>query len=143
MKSVWLRAMRRPFSFSGRAARIEFWTTIIVAFLTVRFLTVWTLTTGWEMSVLPVAFLWVWVSLAVTARRLHDIDLSAWYLLIFVPLLGFIVLLSPVLGLIHLLFGDNSYWHWSFLVVPLIGILAWFYIGFKPGILLPNRYGPP
>ena len=141
MKSLWVRAMRRPFSFGGRAARFEFWITVIVAFLVVRFLTVWTFNTDWEMSVIPVAFLWMWVSLAVTARRLHDIELSAWYLLIFVPLLGFIVLLSPVLGLVHWLFGDYS--TWSFLVVPLIGLFAWFYIGFKPGSLLPNRYGPP
>lgn len=136
----WLRILKRLFTFSGRAARIEFWITIVVAFLIARFLIVWTFDTDWEMSVFPVAFLWVWVNLAVTARRLHDIDLSAWYLLIFVPLLGFIVLLGSVLGLIHWLFGDS---HWSFLIIPLIGLLAWFYIGFKPGSLLPNRYGPP
>ena len=97
-----IEAVKAVFSeyatFEGRARRSEYWwfvlfnfiVSIVIAVLTAGgghgmggglFSTIWSLAT-----LLP--------SLAVGARRLHDIDRSGWWLLIgFIPLIGIIVLI--------------------------------------------------
>lgn len=83
--------------FSGRASRSEYWfwalfhLLLIVALIFVDALvfrgTVFPLTTlAWLIMILP--------GFAVTVRRLHDIDMSGWFMLVsFVPLIGQLVLL--------------------------------------------------
>ncbi|MGG7568327.1 DUF805 domain-containing protein [Rhodovulum sp. DZ06] len=91
-------------TFSGRAPRAEFWWFMVFTTLgsmvlqgalgavaeggsDVAILALSALTLLWSLGLfLP--------SLAVTSRRLHDVGRSFWwYLLIFVPLIGMIVLL--------------------------------------------------
>lgn len=81
-------------TFEGRAARSEYWYFILFMMLTSVVLGMVDAITG--IGVLSMIFSLVTLipSLAVSARRLHDTDRSGWwYLLIFVPIVGVIVLL--------------------------------------------------
>lgn len=78
-------------SFSGRAARSEYWWFALFSFLVSAAMTIidgsGMLASLWSLLVLL-------PTLAVGARRLHDIDRSGWWLLIgLIPLIGIIVLI--------------------------------------------------
>jgi len=88
-----IEAVKAVFSkyatFEGRARRSEYWWFALFSFIIALILNfigpvlggIWSL-----VALLP--------SLAVGARRLHDIDRSGWWLLIgFIPLIGLIVLI--------------------------------------------------
>lgn len=96
-----IEAVKAVFSkyvtFSGRARRAEYWWFVLFSFIVSIVLTaidfgVLGVRSGllgniWSLAVLL-------PSLAVAARRLHDTDRSAWWLLVFlIPLIGFIVLI--------------------------------------------------
>ena len=72
--------------FNGRASRSEYWWFVLLTFL-IRFIPI----IGWIAGlalILP--------SLSAQVRRLHDMDRSAWWLLLLVPpitIIGWIVLL--------------------------------------------------
>lgn len=75
--------------FNGRAKRSEFWWFVLFTFLG-------SLVTGALHEYLSALFSLVVLlpSLAVAARRLHDIDKSGWFLLLYlIPFIGWIVLL--------------------------------------------------
>ncbi len=76
-------------TFDGRASRSEFWWWSLFTFLAsaAAGLISGTLSQLFSLAVLL-------PSLAVSARRLHDTDRSAWFLLLwFIPVFGWIVLL--------------------------------------------------
>ena len=76
--------------FSGRAGRPEFWWFMLACFIVAFVLGLF------NMNMLALLFnLAVLVpSLAVGARRLHDIGKSGWFqLLVLIPLIGWLVLL--------------------------------------------------
>jgi len=76
-------------AFEGRASRSEYWWFFLFTFLV-------SLATGMVSETLSGLFsLGVLLpSLAVGARRLHDVNKSGWFLLLwFIPLIGWIVLL--------------------------------------------------
>lgn len=75
--------------FSGRASRSEYWWFILFSFICQVVAEI----IHPNLSVIVViAFLLP--SLAVLARRLHDIDYSAWWILLFlIPIIGAIILL--------------------------------------------------
>jgi uncharacterized membrane protein YhaH (DUF805 family) len=76
-------------TFDGRASRPEFWWWSLFTFLASAASGVVseTLSALFSLAVLL-------PSLAVGARRLHDTDRSAWFLLLwFIPIIGWIVLL--------------------------------------------------
>ena len=93
-------------------------------------------------------------SLAVTARRLHDTDRTAWWMLLYlIPILGGIVLAIVALALL----GINAFDPWQagdvewgvigvlFLVWFLGSVAAWIVLlvfQILPGTVGPNRYGP-
>lgn len=90
-------------TFSGRASRSEYWWFVLFFFLS--YLVAVTIdmsvlgfdpgekgSVGWLSSLFSLAVLLP--SLAVAIRRLHDKDKSGWwYLLVFIPLIGSIILL--------------------------------------------------
>lgn len=88
--------------FSGRASRSEYW---------------WFVLLGFGLSFIPVIG---WIlrlvillpSLAVQVRRLHDMDRSAWWLLLLVP------------------------------PITIIGVIILLIMSIFPGTPGPNRYGP-
>lgn len=76
-------------TFDGRATRSEYWWFFLFTFLVSAALSIFS-------EVLPGVFsLGVLLpSLAVGVRRLHDIDKSGWFLLLwFIPVIGWIVLI--------------------------------------------------
>ena len=74
--------------FSGRAGRPEFWWFMLFGFIL-------SLLTGWIDYLGPLVSLALLLpNIAVGVRRLHDTDRTGWwYLIAFVPLIGFIVLI--------------------------------------------------
>lgn len=102
---------RRYFEFSGRSRRKEYWMFALFGFLvnvaiTVLFGRTAYTTMGWSVGINTqlngvgdaISGLFALVnfipSLSVWVRRLHDIDRSAWWiLLIFLPILGWFALL--------------------------------------------------
>lgn len=82
--------------FNGRAARPEFWFFVLFVFIVQVALEVTTAISPMISHLLSILFsLAVLVpSLAVGARRLHDIDRSGWFQLIgLIPIIGAIVLI--------------------------------------------------
>lgn len=91
----YVKVMKQYVDFGGRARRTEYWMYFLVYFLI-------TLVCGVVEGVLSmpgtltsiVALVHLLPSIAVTARRLHDTDRSAWWILIsLIPLIGALVLL--------------------------------------------------
>lgn len=102
--------------FSGRARRKEYWCFgILNALILIGLLVI--AKTAIRDDVHPIFFLLLFLayclaalipSFAVSVRRLHDIDLSGWFVLFaFVPLLGAIILF--ILHVIDSNRGVNSY----------------------------------
>ena len=90
----YIQAIKRYADFNGRARRTEYW-------IFVLFNTIFGAVAGLVDGVLGIALisslysLFVLIpNLSISFRRLHDVDKSAWWLLIsFVPVVGVIVLL--------------------------------------------------
>ena len=76
-------------AFEGRASRSEYWWWVLFTFLA------WAATSILSNQLSAIFSLLVLLpSLAVGARRLHDTDRSAWFLLLyFIPLIGLIILI--------------------------------------------------
>ncbi|WP_421926706.1 DUF805 domain-containing protein [Neoaquamicrobium sediminum] len=97
--NAYLDAMRHYATFSGRSTRSQFWLYTLIAFLLLCVAMMFDVALGladeetWVITgVVYLAHLIP--TLAVTVRRLHDIDRAGWWVLIsFVPLVGLIVML--------------------------------------------------
>jgi uncharacterized membrane protein YhaH (DUF805 family) len=94
----YLDVLKRYVDFSGRTGRKEFWMFTLINFVVaVGVFAADRLILGEDT--LPYLYCLYGVAvllpvLSVTVRRLHDIDFSAWwYLIVFIPLVGGIVLL--------------------------------------------------
>jgi uncharacterized membrane protein YhaH (DUF805 family) len=130
-------------SFRGRLNRKPYWmaaigVTVVVAVVLLIF---WALSGEHELAAFIAvwalfAILYiplVWVGLAISAKRLHDRDKSAWWLLLFyaVPL---------VLSAASSRIGDSGF------ILDLAGlaIIIWAFVelGCLRGTIEPNRYGP-
>ncbi len=76
-------------NFDGRATRSEYWWFVLFTFLV-------SVATGLVSEILSGLFTLAVLlpSLAVGVRRLHDIDKSGWFLLVwFIPIIGWIVMI--------------------------------------------------
>ena len=104
MESVQTCIKENYCNFEGRAPRSEYWWfTLFLALLEIvtsvldGFLGTYTVTSSGKMiGFINLIFLLAILlpSIAVAVRRLHDTDRSGWfYLLIFIPLIGSIILL--------------------------------------------------
>lgn len=81
-------------TFEGRASRSEFW--FFNLFLVLGYMVLGLLDAVTGIAVLGAIFSLVTLipTIAVAVRRLHDTDRSGWwYLLVFVPIIGVIVLI--------------------------------------------------
>lgn len=87
-------AFQKYATFSGRATRSEYWWFVLFVILVNIVLTI--VANALNSPFLPAiaSLLFFLPNLAITARRLHDIDKAGWWMLIVVvPLLGFILML--------------------------------------------------
>lgn len=81
-------------TFQGRAARSEFWFFTLFTWLVSVVLSLVDAVTGTGVLSLIFALAVLIPGIAVAVRRLHDTDRSGWwYLLLFVPIVGIIVLI--------------------------------------------------
>lgn len=97
----YIQGFKRYFDFGGRSRRKEYWYFALFNLIAVILLAVIDSLTGTFNIELGMGLLGAIYSIAtiipnlsITFRRLHDIDKSAWWILILlIPLIGFIVLL--------------------------------------------------
>lgn len=124
------------FSFSGRVNRAKYWGTSLLLFLIMAIPLIVAVNTDSNAAwiLLIVVFLGVLYSgLAVAAKRLHDRDKSAWWLLLFY--------IAP--GLVQS-FGDAADGAGFIFYLISFGISLWAFIelGCLRGTVGPNRFGP-
>lgn len=134
-------------SFSGRLNRKPYWLTTLVLILIMMVLVALVFSIGGaglltgDMSALGGLFIVVlliyipilWVGLAISAKRLHDRNKSAWWLVLFFFVPGILQGLGEYLGTIGIVLS---------LIGFAISIWALVEIGFLRGTVGPNQYGP-
>ncbi len=137
----------RLLSFSGRTARLHYWQIglalqllVAIPFCLFLYLAI-TLRVGALAGVglIPIV-LALPASMAVTFRRLHDRNRSAWwYLLFFGPLVAVDITMS--VARTH---GDAP--SLTFALLALLSLIPWLWgnieLGFLRGSRGPNRFGP-
>jgi uncharacterized membrane protein YhaH (DUF805 family) len=132
------------FSFRGRLNRKSYWMTIIATMAIIVLLLLLALSMlrehRFEFAAFTVVILLilyiplVWIGLAISAKRLHDRDKSAWWLLVFYLLPGILSTAGNEMGdvgfiLLHIISFAISVW-------------AFVELGCLRGTPGPNRYGP-
>lgn len=127
------------FSFKGRARRSEFWWYAVLVAMIAFAARLVSLHAGWvwEVSADPdlglpaetiaysdpiILVLTSYQRVALYARRLHDVNGSAWWLLLIVP--------AMIIG--EVLFGSLG---------AVAGALPMLIVAFIPGTMGPNRFG--
>ena len=136
--------MQLLFSFQGRLNRKPYWTmviTVAVVFILLLLLALAALREyGLEFLPLTIAILVllyipvIWIGLALGAKRLHDRDKSAWWLLVFYAL-------PTILSTAADRMEDVEF---ILLHAVSFGISVWAFVelGCLRGTVGPNRYGP-
>jgi len=143
LPSPWREAMAglKPlpalFGFTGRLSRRQFY--IMMPFVGLGFAALFPIALllvliPWPVGVIslvPIA-IYMWICLAILAKRLHDRGRSAWFLLVFVSgAFG-----NPV--------SSSPAWY---LLGSFVGIVAMFWLIIETYVLAgtpgPNRFGPP
>ncbi|MCO4838188.1 MAG: DUF805 domain-containing protein [Oceanospirillaceae bacterium] len=95
--------LKKYADFTGRACRKEFWMFMLICLVINTLLSLFELDT---LSVLVSLGLLI-PSLSITARRLHDTGRTGWWqLILFIPIIGFIVLIFFLVQDSH---DDNDY----------------------------------
>jgi uncharacterized membrane protein YhaH (DUF805 family) len=132
------------FSFRGRLNRKPYWMTVIATMVIIVLLLLLVLVmireqrfevAGLTVIILIIFYIpLIWIGLAIGAKRLHDRDKSAWWLLVFYALPG---ILST---------AGNEIGDLGFIILHIIsfGITVWAFVelGCLRGTRGPNRYGP-
>jgi uncharacterized membrane protein YhaH (DUF805 family) len=129
------------FSFNGRINRLPYWIgslLLVAVSMVLVFIALGSLATGpgFSAAVVIVALLAValiWPGLAIAAKRLHDRNKSAWWLLVFYVLPGVLNSVGQGLGDFVVVFS---------LAGAAISIWALIELGFLRGTPGPNDYGP-
>ena len=136
LESVHTVLVRKFATFSGRASRSEFWWFYLVA-LVIDFAVIFAMDAfamgAIELFLTIVPFLLIVPSIAVTCRRLHDIDRSGWWQLM--PLIG----CAPAV-----IFSGAGIPGGAALFAVLAAVLSIVLIVWwaKRGDAGPNRFGP-
>jgi uncharacterized membrane protein YhaH (DUF805 family) len=141
--------LRQLFSFKGRVGRAEFWLTYlglaVAAFVTAFVALIGVGLLSEDLAVVQAVVsaglaVIVWISLALNARRLHDLGHSAWWQLKWVGILFVALLVVAVLTEL-----TRSLVFFALLGSIVVGIDAWTLIklGFYKGEPHANAYGIP
>jgi uncharacterized membrane protein YhaH (DUF805 family) len=132
------------FSFQGRLNRKPYWMTAIATMVIIIVLLLFALIlirehrfefAGLTLTLLVILYIpLIWIGLAIGAKRLHDRDKSAWWLLVFYAAPG---ILST---------AGNRMEDVGFIILHIIsfGISVWAFVelGCLRGTPGPNRYDP-
>jgi uncharacterized membrane protein YhaH (DUF805 family) len=131
------------FSFQGRLNRQPYWLTSIAIVVLIIVLIAFALTmfgvhdfwaAGTTLALLVILYIpLLWVGLALGAKRLHDRDKSAWWLILFylVP--------SLLSGAPNRIDGGGFILHLAGFAIT---VWAFVELGCLRGTVGPNRYGP-
>jgi uncharacterized membrane protein YhaH (DUF805 family) len=108
--SYYVMALKRFWEFGGRSSRREYWMFILVNFLICLLIEV--VEAVLQMPSGTITFFYALFicipSLALQIRRLHDIGMSAWWVLLyFIPFIGGVILL--ICNVIDGQMGANRY----------------------------------
>ncbi len=139
------KCLRDWITFSGRAPRSEFWwfylffaLYAVVAALIIGFLA----SIGSETLVVVVGIVlgiggaWIYIAqISATVRRLHDRNLSGWWL-------GGFVILNVVQGGLDAGAGESSALALILALLVFIGGITLLVVNIMRGTQGPNRYGP-
>jgi uncharacterized membrane protein YhaH (DUF805 family) len=124
---------RKFFAFGGRAGRSQFWYWVLFyvmanLVLTIVDMIVVGISTGPFSTFITIALLPP--TIAALARRLHDTDRSAWWILLpIAPIPVLVVAVSPLLAVIAV-------------AAILVGFVVVLLMAAAPGTAGPNRFGP-
>ncbi len=156
----YVSAMRRYFEFSGRSRRAEFW--FFILFMVILLIVASVIdglvlgSNGPGILYFVVAIAHLIPGIAVSIRRLHDIDRTGLWVLLFwlapllVSLIGMILMGGSIFMMMS---GDDTaaiaglatmgagFMLIALLDLVIIIVAIVFYV--TPGTLGPNRYGPP
>lgn len=92
--NYYLDVLKKYAVFDGRARRMEFWMFVLFNFIAIVVLSVVDALVGIPILAPLYSLAVIIPSIAVTVRRLHDIDYVGWWFFIgFVPVVGGIILL--------------------------------------------------
>ncbi len=135
----YLKVLKNYFNFKGRARRKEYWMFVLINFLIGVAIFIVSLGLGDVFNMVGAGYSWAVAIpyLAVTVRRLHDVNLSGWWLVgTYLPALVLILALffmplfvSGVLFMMSIIFS----------VVLVLGI---FIATLMSGTVGNNKYGP-
>jgi uncharacterized membrane protein YhaH (DUF805 family) len=123
------------FSFSGRINRAKYWGTSLLLLVILAAPLIIAVETDLELTwiLFVVAMLAImYCGLAISAKRLHDRDKSAWWLLLFYLVPGVLQALGDGAGEAGVVF---------YLIGFIISIWALVELGFLRGTVGPNRFG--
>ncbi len=101
------------FSFDGRANRARYFWHVVLDDLVVATMAAMTVFMGMFTSLVTIPLVGVglaaaWAALAITVKRLHDLDRPGWHVLLFmIPLYN--IYLAIVLFVVGGTVGDNQY----------------------------------
>jgi uncharacterized membrane protein YhaH (DUF805 family) len=139
------------FSFSGRINRGKFWLAVLIYIIISIVLTLITVIIGSQTVGNILGFivnLAVFISgLSVAAKRLHDRNRSAWWLLVFYIVPGLLIGIGMAMALYGALAssgGGSMTTIGSLLSLIGAGVAIWAFIelGCLRGTVGPNQYGP-
>lgn len=129
-------------TFRGRLNRMQYWQTTVLASLATLLISFIFAGLAWNGAAavlfLPFGLLSFWVVLAASARRLHDRDKSAWWLVLFVATP---ILLSGLGGPIDFS-GRAEIRTWASVLSLSISVWAFVELVCLRGVAGQNRFGP-
>jgi uncharacterized membrane protein YhaH (DUF805 family) len=125
------------FSFRGRINRAIYWLTtlaLLAILIALAFVAIMSGGFGALIVLLLISYIpLLWIGLAIGAKRLHDPDKSAWWLLVFY------VLPSVLQGIAEQAGGIGFVFNLAGAAIAIWGIVE---LGFLRGTDGPNQYGP-
>lgn len=126
IKILWGSLTTKYFQFSGRASRKEYWIFSITFFLTLYFLSFFQFYYLYFFTL----FIVIIPDLSLDIRRLHDINLSGWWLLVI-----YITAFFLYFNLFPITIG--------FFQINLLSSLFSILLGIIPSTPTTNKYGEP
>ena len=124
------------FSFHGRVSRMPYWLVSLAILFAIGLVVALLAVGGFLQSAAPLLVLLlplIWIGLALAAKRLHDRNKSAWWLVVFYVLPGIMDAIGSGAGEAEIAFSIASFG---------LSIWALIELGFLRGTIGPNDYGP-
>ena len=124
------------FSFHGRVSRMPYWLVSLAMLFAGGLVVALVAAGGFLQSAAPLLILlvpFIWIGMALGAKRLHDRNKSAWWLVVFYVLPGIMEAIGGLAGDAEIAFLIASFG---------LSIWALIELGFLRGTIGPNDYGP-